>query len=86
MNSKGKQMEKLGKFLLFLVNVGINLFLLSIIVVAFMWLVMDVPPNTSVRYGAEWIEYKWYSIWHADSEMINPGEEPVSMENGGENV
>ena len=81
-------MEKFGKVLLFFVNVGINLFLLSIVAVVFLWLVMDIPPNTSVRYGAGWIEQKWYSLWHSDSEMIHQGEgaEPVITEKGGDNV
>ena len=67
-------MEKFGKFLLFLVNLGINLFLLSIVVLVLAWLIWDIPPNVSAKKTATWIEQTGRSLLRSDVPKKRAGE------------
>ena len=56
-------MESFGKFVLLVVNVCINVFLLSIVVLLSLWLILKIPPNVSVQKAATWVEHIWRSVF-----------------------
>ena len=61
-------MKKLGKIFLFVLNILINIFLISIFVVLTVWAVWDVSPDKSVQQVFLWIENKWDRLTNTASE------------------
>ena len=55
-------MEKLGTILLFILNVLINAFLVSIALVLILWFFFDISPEKSVQMTANWVQQKWDSL------------------------
>ena len=69
-------MEKLGKILLFILNIFINAFLIMVAGVLALWLFWGITPEYSVQRTLTWIEYKWDSLWGYSpkerTQMISP--------------
>lgn len=53
------EMEKLGRILLFILNILLDIFLVLVAVVLVLWLFWDIPPENSVKISATWVEQKW---------------------------
>ena len=56
-------MEKLGKVLLFILNVFINLFLIMTVFILALWIFFGVTPQQSIQSSFMWLETSWNSLW-----------------------
>ena len=55
-------MEKLGKILLFILNIFINIFLISLVIFLLLWLLGGIKPEESIQKVGSWIEQTWDSF------------------------
>ena len=56
-------MEKFKKFLLLIINIFIDIFLISLAIVLLLWMIFKIPPEKSVQSSFSWIQESWDALW-----------------------
>ncbi len=60
-------MEKLGKILLLILNIFIDIFLIFVVLILLLWSIFGITPEKSVQNTLIWIQNSWDSLWGIES-------------------
>ena len=69
-------MKKLGKVLLLILNIFIDVFLLMVVLLLLLWAIFGVNPERLIQNTLTGIQYSWDALWgiepQRDANQISP--------------